>query len=58
MNKKRKIKSIIIKNFQSHANTELELCDGVNVILGNSDVGKTAILRALGWIFLDRKSVV
>lgn len=56
MNKKRKIKSIIIKNFQSHANTELELCDGVNVILGNSDVGKTAILRALGWIFFNKPS--
>lgn len=56
MNKKRKIKSIIIKNFQSHVNTKLELCDGVNVILGNSDVGKTAILRALGWIFFNKPS--
>lgn len=49
----RKISTIIIKNFQSHRHTVLNLNEHVNVILGSSDVGKTAILRALGWVFFN-----
>lgn len=49
----RKISTIIIKNFQSHRHTVLNLDEHVNVILGSSDVGKTAILRALGWVFFN-----
>lgn len=41
------IESVKIKNFQSHKNTSLEFHKGVNVIVGDSDQGKTAILRAL-----------
>lgn len=52
----RNIKSIIIKNFQSHNKTILNLDEGVNVIVGPSDVGKTAILRALGWVFFNEPS--
>lgn len=52
----RNIKSIIIKNFQSHRKTILNLDDGVNVVVGPSDVGKTAILRAIGWVFFNEPS--
>lgn len=52
-NDNRKISTIIIKNFQSHRHTVLNLDEHVNVILGSSDVGKTAILRALGWVFFN-----
>lgn len=48
------IKSIAIKNFQSHANTEIDFHPGVNVIVGRSDSGKSAIMRALYWAFFNR----
>lgn len=44
------IETITLKNFQSHKNSILELCPGVNVIVGNSDAGKSAIIRALYWL--------
>lgn len=50
------IKSLSIKNFQSHKNTKLEFHTGVNAIVGNSDVGKTAILRALNWVINNKPS--
>lgn len=43
------LKKISIKNFQSHKDTEFELVEGVNVFSGNSDCGKSAIMRALTW---------
>ena len=48
------IKSIKIQNFQSHKNTELLLSEGVNCLTGSSDSGKTAVLRALNWLFSNR----
>jgi len=48
------IKSITIKNFQSHKNTELLFSDGVNTIIGSSDQGKSAVLRALLWCAFNR----
>ena len=43
-----------LKNFQSHAHTELEFTSGVNAIIGASDSGKTAIFRALRWMIWNR----
>ena len=43
------IKNVELHNFQSHNYTEIEFDRGLNVILGNSDAGKTAILRAIKW---------
>lgn len=48
------IKQIQISNFQSHKSTTLELDLGVNVIVGSSDSGKTAIIRALRWLVWNR----
>lgn len=48
------ITSLHITNFQSHGNSSLEFCPGVNVIVGESDSGKTAILRALRWLAWNR----
>jgi exonuclease SbcC len=50
------IKSLKIQNFQSHENTELTFDDGVNVIVGSSDSGKTAIIRAFRWVVWNRPS--
>ena len=46
--------SIQLENFQSHEDTSLELSPGVNVIVGPSDSGKTAIIRALRWLAWNR----
>jgi len=47
-------KTLHIQNFQSHKDTLLEFDPGVNVIIGQSDSGKTAILRALKWLITNR----
>lgn len=56
MNKDIKIEYIQIVNFQSHDNTKLDFDEGVNVIIGPSDSGKTAVIRALKWIFFNEPS--
>ena len=50
------IESLKIKNFQSHKEADLEFSSGVNAIVGPSDCGKTAILRALRWVVFNRPS--
>ena len=44
------IQNLKIQNFQSHENTEISFNKGVNVIVGSSDSGKSAIIRALRWV--------
>jgi exonuclease SbcC len=48
------IKTVEIKNFQSHQLSELELSEGLNVIVGSSEVGKSSIIRALLWVIRNR----
>jgi len=43
-----------IQNFQSHKNSILKFVPGVNVIIGKSDSGKTAIIRALKWAIFNK----
>lgn len=43
------IKQIEIKNFQSHKMSILQFAPGVNIIIGSSDSGKSAIIKALRW---------
>ena len=43
----RHITRLHIKDFQNHADTDLALTPGINLITGSSDSGKSAILRAL-----------
>jgi DNA repair exonuclease SbcCD ATPase subunit len=50
------IRSLSIQNFQSHKDSLLEFVPGVNIIVGESDSGKTAILRALRWVVWNRPS--
>lgn len=50
------IESITIKNFESHKNTKLDLHPGVNVIVGESDHGKSSIMRALNLLVNNRPS--
>lgn len=48
------IKHMCIKNFQSHADTVLDFDPGVNAIVGDSHVGKSAIRRVAHWIRCNR----
>ena len=48
------INSLQINNIQSHEHTELRFTDGINVIIGSSNQGKSAILRALYWVRTNR----
>jgi DNA repair exonuclease SbcCD ATPase subunit len=48
------IKKINIENYQSHKKTELELSNGVNVIVGSSGSGKSVILRSINWLINNR----
>lgn len=41
------IKSVTIKNVESHQKTHLKFHPGVNAIIGRSDVGKSGVLRSL-----------
>lgn len=44
----RKIRKVVIKNFQSHKDTEINLGDYV-IIHGATNSGKSAIIRAIKW---------
>lgn len=50
------IQSLELHNFQSHKHSKLEFADGVNVIIGGTDTGKTSIMRALRWLIRNRPS--
>jgi hypothetical protein len=41
------IRKIALKNFMAHEDTELELCDGVNVLVGPNNIGKSTVALAL-----------
>jgi exonuclease SbcC len=43
------INSISIRNFETHLKTDFDLHPGVNVIVGDSDNGKSGIIRAVKW---------
>lgn len=48
-----KIKKLQIKNFQAHKDTTLEFDEGLNVITGATNTGKSSILRALKKVIRD-----
>lgn len=48
------IKSLAIENIQSHKKTKIKFHKGVNVIVGGSDQGKSAILNSIYWCMFNR----
>jgi len=48
------IEQIHVKNFESHEDSVFDLSPGVNAIVGDSHVGKSAIRRLLHWINTNR----
>src|SRR5690625_5154792 len=45
------IKRIVLENFQSHKYSEYELEEGLNVFVGKSSSGKSAVQRAIAWVY-------
>jgi len=43
------LKSATLKNFQSHKDSFIEFDENLNVIVGSSDSGKSAIIRGIKW---------
>lgn len=50
------LKKVIIENFQSHKYSEIEFDQGLNIIVGQSDSGKTSIIRAIRWALYNEPS--
>ena len=48
------VKRLQIKNFQSHKDSALSFSEGVNIIIGGTDCGKSSIIRALKWLIKNR----
>ena len=44
---------LVVENFQSHEHSEVIFGRGLNVIVGPSDFGKSALVRALRWLFYN-----
>ena len=50
------ISRIELENFQSHKHTALDLDPNLNVIVGPSDSGKSAIIRGIKWVLYNEPS--
>jgi len=48
------IRRIEILNFQCHGKLALDFGPGLNAIVGESDKGKTAVLRAVRWVLFNQ----
>lgn len=46
-------KTLQLENYQAHKNTSVNLTSGLNIIIGESDTGKSSILRALRKLIRD-----
>jgi len=48
------IKKIKLHNFQNHIDTTIDLKDGLNLIIGESRSGKSAIIKGLEWVLFNK----
>ena len=48
------LKELKIKGFQSHADTHMSFSPYLNVIVGESDQGKSAVIRGVKWLAFNR----
>jgi exonuclease SbcC len=49
----RKLKSVTVKNFQAHTDSTFDLENGLNLIVGTSDSGKSALARAINFVLYN-----
>ena len=48
------IKKVHLKNFESHEDSEIDFTDGLNLIIGQSNQGKSSIVRAIALVCANR----
>lgn len=48
------LKGLKLENFEAHKSTELQFDNGINLIFGPSEVGKSSIIRALNFVINNR----
>lgn len=48
------IKKVILKNFEAHEDSEIDFTDGLNLIIGQSNQGKSSIVRAIALVVANR----
>lgn len=48
------LKSIRLRSFQSHKDSKIEFSDGINILVGDTSAGKTAILRGIERVAKNR----
>lgn len=48
------IKRVILKNFQSHEDSDIQFGEGLNLIIGNSNSGKSSIIRGIACCVANR----
>jgi DNA replication and repair protein RecF len=48
------VRAVRLKNFRNHADTELDMGAGVNLIFGNNGQGKTNILEGISYLSLTK----
>lgn len=49
------LKTIKLHNIKGHMDSELNLSPGLNVITGDSDSGKSTVMRALNWLVTNQR---
>lgn len=50
----KKLKQLVLKNFQRHKRLKIDIDPAITVIVGDSDTGKSAIIRALRLLCLNQ----
>ena len=50
------IERVEIEQFQNHTKTDLDFSPGLNIICGQSDNGKSAVIRAINWVLTNKPS--
>lgn len=50
------IKRVTLKNFQSHKDTTVDFSNGISMLTGTSNSGKSAVLRGLRWVIQNKPS--
>jgi chromosome segregation ATPase len=50
------IRTVKLRNFQSHKDSTFEFPDGISSLTGSSNSGKSSILRGIGWVLNNRPS--
>jgi len=50
------LQQVILENFQAHEHSVIDFTEGINVICGASDQGKSSVIRAMRWVLENRPS--